>query len=162
MARAILRDEQKYPDPDAFDPARFLLPDGQLNPEMPDPLEGFGYGRRICPGRYLAQDILFIAISNILAAFSIDSQSIHLFDFEKQAWTTWFTAREGHVGWNSWSHDSKALYFATDKTGNKGYYQITAVYSGYNVSDNNQVYVYNYYDKESNQSYTPVSGFGLA
>jgi Tol biopolymer transport system component len=59
-----------------------------------------------------------------LAAFSMDSRSIHMFDFEKQVWTIWFTAKEGHVAWNSWSQDSKALYFATDETGNQGYWRI--------------------------------------
>ena len=50
-----------------------------------------------------------------LAALPIDSRSIHLFDFQKQVWTTWFTADEGNVGWNLWSPDSRDLYFATDK-----------------------------------------------
>ena len=59
-----------------------------------------------------------------LAAFSRDSNRIHLFDFEKQVWTTWFTSEHGHVEWNSWSKDSRALYFATDKAGNEIYWRI--------------------------------------
>ncbi len=59
-----------------------------------------------------------------LAALSIDSRSIHLFDFQKQAWTTWFTAQEGHVAWNLWSQDNKALYFATDKADHIEYWRI--------------------------------------
>ena len=70
--RAILHDENQYPDPEAFNPARFLTPDGQLDPDIPDPGEAFGYGRRVCPGRYFAYDVLFLAIANILAAFSIE------------------------------------------------------------------------------------------
>ncbi|KAJ7805775.1 cytochrome P450, partial [Mycena olivaceomarginata] len=31
----------------------------------------FGYGRRVCPGAALAEDTLFLAISNILATFTI-------------------------------------------------------------------------------------------
>lgn len=35
-------------------------------------METFGYGRRICPGRYFALDTLFSAISNLLAVFTIE------------------------------------------------------------------------------------------
>jgi Tol biopolymer transport system component/DNA-binding winged helix-turn-helix (wHTH) protein len=59
-----------------------------------------------------------------LAAFSVDSRSIHLFDFERQAWTTWFASEQGHVASNSWSQDSRALYFLTDKAGNEIYWRI--------------------------------------
>jgi len=31
----------------------------------------FGFGRRVCPGAALAEDSLFLAVSNILAAFTI-------------------------------------------------------------------------------------------
>jgi cytochrome P450 len=72
VTRAILRDETKYPDPDTFNPARFLTPDGKLNRDVPDPVQVFGYGRRICPGRYFAEDILFLGMSSILAVFSIE------------------------------------------------------------------------------------------
>ncbi|MGC1421035.1 MAG: winged helix-turn-helix domain-containing protein [Terracidiphilus sp.] len=59
-----------------------------------------------------------------LAALPIDSRSIHLFDFQKQVWTTWFTADEGHVGWNLWSPDSRDLYFATVKADHIEYWRI--------------------------------------
>ena len=46
---------------------RFLEPRNE-----PDPWNhAFGYGRRICPGRYLADDSLYITISRLLAAFNI-------------------------------------------------------------------------------------------
>lgn len=48
-----------------------------------------------------------------LAAFSADARSIHLFDCQKQTWTTRFKTEEGRVGWNLWSQDSKFLYFVT-------------------------------------------------
>jgi cytochrome P450 len=70
--RAILRDEAIYPDPDTFKPTRFLNADGTLNKNVPYPAEGFGYGRRICPGRYFAQDVLFLSMANILAAFKLE------------------------------------------------------------------------------------------
>ena len=71
--RAILHDAHTYPDPDAFKPTRYLTPDGLLDQKAPDPVEAFGYGRRICPGRYFAHDSLFLAMANILAAFTIES-----------------------------------------------------------------------------------------
>lgn len=72
--RAILHDEERYPDPEPFKPSRFLTADGQLNPEVPDPSEIFGYGRRICPGRYFATDVVWLAAANILASFFIEKR----------------------------------------------------------------------------------------
>lgn len=49
-ARAILHDPVTYPDPETFNPSRFLTPDGtRINPDVQDPEVAFGYGRRICP-----------------------------------------------------------------------------------------------------------------
>ncbi|KAJ7722333.1 cytochrome P450 [Mycena metata] len=67
---AILHDEAMYPDPQAFKPERFLL-DGKPNPNVRDPQAAFGFGRRICPGRFLAQASVFITTASILAAFDI-------------------------------------------------------------------------------------------
>lgn len=48
--RAILHDPVAYPDPESFNPSRFLTSDGmKINPEVQDPEVAFGYGRRICP-----------------------------------------------------------------------------------------------------------------
>ncbi|KAF8202965.1 cytochrome P450 [Pholiota molesta] len=72
-AWAILHDETLYPEPFKFNPERFLK-DGAISFDLqPDPLlaGGFGYGRRVCPGRYLAIDSAWIAISSILATFDI-------------------------------------------------------------------------------------------
>ncbi|KAH7013861.1 cytochrome P450 [Ilyonectria destructans] len=64
----FLHDPQTYSDPSSFDPDRYLQPRNE-----PDPAnEAFGYGRRICPGRFLADDSLFITISRLLAAFDIE------------------------------------------------------------------------------------------
>ncbi|EKM55873.1 uncharacterized protein PHACADRAFT_209385 [Phanerochaete carnosa HHB-10118-sp] len=69
---AMLRDERLFPDPDLFKPERFLNEDGSLNDGAHYPIETFGFGRRICPGRYFAQDLLWLTVSSVLAAFRIE------------------------------------------------------------------------------------------
>jgi cytochrome P450 len=60
-----------YPDPMAFQPERFIQTPTHT-PE-PDPrLWTFGYGRRICPGRYIADNALFTTIAQSLAVFNIE------------------------------------------------------------------------------------------
>lgn len=70
--RAILRDEEVYYEPDKFIPERFLTEDGQLNPNVPDSAPTFGYGRRVCPGMFMASDSLWITAAYLVWAFNID------------------------------------------------------------------------------------------
>ncbi|CAL1703237.1 unnamed protein product [Somion occarium] len=68
----MLHDPVEYPCPDQFRPQRFLNPDGSLNPDVPDPsVACFGFGRRICPGRFLSLNSLFSAIAAVLHTFTI-------------------------------------------------------------------------------------------
>ncbi|KAJ6574328.1 cytochrome P450 [Mycena capillaripes] len=60
-----------YPDPYVFKPERFLFEDGTPNPAVPSPEAAFGYGRRRCPGRHMANASLFITVASVLAAFDI-------------------------------------------------------------------------------------------
>ncbi|KAJ7584571.1 cytochrome P450 [Mycena floridula] len=70
---AMLHDEEIYPDPDSFIPERFLT-DGRLN-NVQDPRDiVFGAGRRICPGRFMAWESIWIAIASILTAFHISKR----------------------------------------------------------------------------------------
>lgn len=42
------------------------------DPDIPDPRElVFGFGRRICPGRYLAEWNAWYVIANIIATFDV-------------------------------------------------------------------------------------------
>ncbi|KAG0706763.1 cytochrome P450, partial [Suillus ampliporus] len=66
---AMTHDETKYPSPDKFKPERFLREDGSLTSDTM-PL-GFGWGRRICAGRHLADASLWIGIASFLANFSV-------------------------------------------------------------------------------------------
>ena len=63
----MLHDENVFPDPGPFKPERFLAnPKHTLFPDA-----AFGFGRRICPARYMARNALWIAIASILATFNI-------------------------------------------------------------------------------------------
>ncbi|KAK0458976.1 cytochrome P450 [Desarmillaria tabescens] len=70
---AILHDETRYPEPLKFCPERFMPP-----PDEPMPLNprdaSFGFGRRICPGRYFADSLLWMIMVRIVAAFELDKQ----------------------------------------------------------------------------------------
>ncbi|KAJ6580667.1 cytochrome P450 [Mycena capillaripes] len=71
-AWAILNDEEAYPEPQKFNPQRFLL-DGKLNPAIRDPdVAAFGFGRRVCPGKHMAAASLWITIASILSTFNIN------------------------------------------------------------------------------------------
>jgi cytochrome P450 len=59
-----------YPDPFSFRPERFIK-DGKIDPDVKDPLAAFGFGRRICPGRHMAQASVWIAAASMLASFDI-------------------------------------------------------------------------------------------
>ncbi|GJE88567.1 cytochrome P450 [Phanerochaete sordida] len=68
---AIMHDPERFPNPEAFDPTRWLTPDGQLS-ETADAMAAFGFGRRICPGRYFAMESMWMTIAHILSVYSIE------------------------------------------------------------------------------------------
>ncbi|EIM84654.1 cytochrome P450 [Stereum hirsutum FP-91666 SS1] len=62
---AITHDEAVYPDPMSFKPERFL----ESTVDFPEMV--FGFGRRICPGRHLALESLWLGVASILATYDI-------------------------------------------------------------------------------------------
>jgi len=72
-AWAMLHDESVYPDPFAFRPERFLTEDGlSLNTTARDPGHAiWGFGRRICPGRFMAASTIWITVASLIAAFDM-------------------------------------------------------------------------------------------
>ncbi|KAK1235401.1 hypothetical protein PQX77_001384, partial [Marasmius sp. AFHP31] len=67
---AVMNDETLYgPDVASFNPDRFMKTDGE-NPPHPEQY-AFGFGRRVCPGKNFAMNSLYLAISNILARYTI-------------------------------------------------------------------------------------------
>ncbi|KAF5353955.1 hypothetical protein D9756_007034 [Leucocoprinus leucothites] len=68
---SILHDPEVYKDPLTYNPDRFLK-DGKIDPTVRNPtVASFGFGRRICPGRFLAENSMFILISHILSVYDI-------------------------------------------------------------------------------------------
>jgi len=69
---SICRDPLLYADGDAFDPSRFIDEAGRVKQapkDVHDDYPTFGYGRRICIGKNLAIQSLWITISHLLWAF---------------------------------------------------------------------------------------------
>ncbi|KAI0259755.1 cytochrome P450 [Gloeopeniophorella convolvens] len=64
--RAIFHDPEAFPEPDKFIPERWLSHDA---PRFPD--QAFGFGRRECPGRFMARASVWASIVGILAAFDL-------------------------------------------------------------------------------------------
>ncbi|TBU34090.1 cytochrome P450 [Dichomitus squalens] len=69
---ACMHDPNIYEDPYEFRPERFIH-NGRLDfSGAPDPASFvFGFGRRICPGRYFAENGLFINVASVLHVFDI-------------------------------------------------------------------------------------------
>ncbi|KAM3067372.1 hypothetical protein ACMFMG_005272 [Clarireedia jacksonii] len=61
---AISMDEKTYPNPDSFEPERFIK-----NPDLP--YSQFGFGRRKCIGQYVGNNSMMINVSRMLWAYDI-------------------------------------------------------------------------------------------
>ncbi|THH17023.1 hypothetical protein EW146_g3718 [Bondarzewia mesenterica] len=62
----LLHDPSIYPDPYEFKPERYLH-SGEVDPAR----IAFGFGRRVCPGKSLAEDTLWLMVAQFLAVYSI-------------------------------------------------------------------------------------------
>ncbi|RXW12655.1 hypothetical protein EST38_g13199 [Candolleomyces aberdarensis] len=74
-AWAMLHDENVYPDPFTFNPDRFINSEtGQVDfTRARDPSHAcWGFGRRVCPGRYMAFSAVWLAIASLIATFDIE------------------------------------------------------------------------------------------
>ncbi|KZT40308.1 cytochrome P450 [Sistotremastrum suecicum HHB10207 ss-3] len=66
---AMQHNEQVFPDPKRFIPERFLGVDKA--DELTEGHWAFGFGRRICPGRYMGAKSVWIGIVQLIWAFNI-------------------------------------------------------------------------------------------
>ncbi|KAG2085586.1 cytochrome P450 [Suillus discolor] len=66
----LSRDQDSGIDPEAFSPERFL--DTHVKQTAIDPYSyAFGFGRRMCPGRFLADNSVFMLVTSIVATVQI-------------------------------------------------------------------------------------------
>ncbi|KAH9058249.1 cytochrome P450 [Lactarius vividus] len=68
--RAVLHNPELYPDPEAFNPDRFLNEDGTFRDDPMISL-AFGAGRRICPARHFVDATLFVVTASVLSVFNV-------------------------------------------------------------------------------------------
>ncbi|KAJ7470757.1 cytochrome P450 [Mycena latifolia] len=69
---AMLHDPLRYPDPSKFDPDRYIDAESNRSKSInANPEIAFGFGRRICPGRFLALDTIWIVITSTLYSYRI-------------------------------------------------------------------------------------------
>ncbi|KAF9482981.1 cytochrome P450 [Pholiota conissans] len=66
---AIGRDPEYFPDPESFNPQRWINKDGKLREDLH--AYTFGSGRRVCPGQHIATASVFINTALIQWAFSL-------------------------------------------------------------------------------------------
>ncbi|KAK7032333.1 hypothetical protein VNI00_013292 [Paramarasmius palmivorus] len=67
---SIMYDETLYPEPSAFRPERFVKEEGKELPPHPERF-AFGFGRRVCPGKSLADNSAWILIAYLLSTFDM-------------------------------------------------------------------------------------------
>jgi cytochrome P450 len=71
VRRAILHDPDVYPEPEVFNPDRFLNQDGTLSDD-PALLSVFGFGKRVCPGKHLVDATLFIFAVTVFSTLRVE------------------------------------------------------------------------------------------
>lgn len=70
-ARAMTHDRTTYSDPETFNPDRYI-PQSEGGAGEPFPVGQFGFGRRVCVGRYLAEASVWIVVATMLATVNIE------------------------------------------------------------------------------------------
>ena len=63
-----MQDPELFSEPEKFRPERFLE---RTHPKLENLTIQFGFGRRICPGLYVANQSIFIVLARLLWAFDI-------------------------------------------------------------------------------------------
>lgn len=69
---AVLMDPTFFPEPEKFNPERFLTDDGKELKKNMDGFIPFSIGKRMCLGENLARHELFIVLTNLIWHFQFD------------------------------------------------------------------------------------------
>ncbi|KAI0052445.1 cytochrome P450 [Auriscalpium vulgare] len=69
-ALTILQDPAVYPEPHVFRPERYMTEEGCFKDD-PWLSIAFGGGKRICPGRFIVDNTVFITVSLVLSVFNV-------------------------------------------------------------------------------------------
>ena len=67
----MTRNEAVYPSPNTFDPERFFGPEKMKSEACQEVEAVFGFGRRICPGRFFAEANIWMLMTNMVATMNI-------------------------------------------------------------------------------------------
>ncbi|XP_072172647.1 cytochrome P450 2J6-like [Diadema setosum] len=71
---AVCHDPKTFPNPDVFDPMRFVDAEGQIIPSLLERVSTqFGIGRRACVGEQIAQVERFTFVSHVLHRYSLSA-----------------------------------------------------------------------------------------
>lgn len=69
---ALCHEEAIFPDPDTFNPDRYTRDkDGKPSSQETHVVAAFGYGRRVCPGRWLALETAWLTVAQLLAVYDV-------------------------------------------------------------------------------------------
>ncbi|GLB36895.1 putative cytochrome p450 [Lyophyllum shimeji] len=75
---SVGRDPAYFPNPETFDPQRWLREDGTLREDLKS--YAFGFGRRVCPGQHIATASVLLNTALIQWAFSVHRDPAHPID----------------------------------------------------------------------------------
>ncbi|KAG6883651.1 hypothetical protein C0993_004902 [Termitomyces sp. T159_Od127] len=75
---AVGRDPAYFPDPEKFDPQRWIREDGTLRDDLKS--YTFGFGRRVCPGQWIATASVMLNTALIQWSFTVRADPKHPID----------------------------------------------------------------------------------
>jgi len=83
---AVGRDPEYFPDPEKFDPRRWIDKQGKIREDLKS--FPFGFGRRVCPGQHISTTSIFLNTALILWAMTVKpdpTSPIDTLDFTESA-----------------------------------------------------------------------------